>query len=161
MILIVLFGILTGTYVLLTALDWTLLDGRMGTSLRGRISLAVLLVFTGLGHFVMTDAMIGMLPTWVPARESIIYLTGLLEWLGAIGLLVPGYSRAAGLCLIVFLIVVFAANVHAAMNRVGIGGHQAGPIYLVARGPFQLLLIWWAWRFAVRRPGGGGALPPA
>jgi uncharacterized membrane protein len=42
------------------------------------------------------------------------------------------------------------ANVYAAINRVDMGGHGAGPMYLLVRAPFQLLLIGWAYGFAVR-----------
>jgi uncharacterized membrane protein len=40
--------------------------------------------------------------------------------------------------------------VYAAINRVEMGGHGAGPMYLLVRAPFQLLLIGWAYWFAVR-----------
>jgi uncharacterized membrane protein len=69
-----------------------------------------------------------------------------------VGLLIPGYSRVAGLCAILFLIAVFPGNIYAAVNRVEMGGHSAGPAYLFVRAPFQLLLIGWAYWFAVRQP---------
>jgi len=63
----------------------------------------------------------------------------------------------AYLFLIAFLILVFSANIYAALNRVDMGGHEMGPMYLLARPPLQLLLIGWAYWFAVRRrPRGGG-----
>jgi uncharacterized membrane protein len=34
---------------------------------------------------------------------------------------------------------------------VDIGGHAAGPAYLLIRLPLQLILIAWAWWFGVRR----------
>jgi uncharacterized membrane protein len=88
---------------------------------------------------------------WVPARVGIIYVTGALELAGAVGLLVPRVSRLAGLSLIAFLVLVLPANVYAAFNRVEMGGHGAGPAYLLLRVPFQFLLIGWAYWFAVRR----------
>jgi uncharacterized membrane protein len=151
MILVVLLGILIGSYALLTIL------ARLGRFVwlepgpRGRASLALLLAFTGLGHFVKTDAMAAMLPAWVPLRVPLIHATGVLELAGAGGLLVPGLSRAAGWCIIAFLVAAFPANVYAALHRVEMGGHEAGPIYLAVRGPFQALLAWWAWWFAARR----------
>jgi uncharacterized membrane protein len=76
-------------------------------------------------------------------------VTGILEMAGAIGLLVPRFSRLAGTCLLLFLIAVFPANVYAAITRAPMGGHETGPVYLLVRGPFQLLLMWWTYRFAV------------
>jgi uncharacterized membrane protein YphA (DoxX/SURF4 family) len=53
-----------------------------------------------------------MLPPWVPYRGSIIYLTGVLELLGAIGVWLPGLTRLTGLCLILMLITFFPANIY-------------------------------------------------
>ncbi len=144
MILLALTGILLGSYAVLAILPG------VDRAQRGRISLALLFLFTGLGHFVNPEPMAAMLPSWVPARVPIIYLTGVLEWAGAIGLLVRRYSRAAGICLLAFLVAVFPANVFAAFNHVNMGGHDAGPAYLLVRAPFQLLLMWWAYHFAIR-----------
>jgi uncharacterized membrane protein len=147
MILFALSAILLGSYGALAVAA-----PRIDAKRRGRISLALLFLFTGLGHFVNPEPMAAMLPAWVPARVPLIYVTGLLEWAGAAGLLVPRYSRVAGICLLLFLVAVFPANVFAAVNRVAMGGHEAGPMYLFARAPFQLLLIWWTYYFAVRQP---------
>jgi uncharacterized membrane protein len=119
--------------------------------LRGRISLALVFAFTAAGHFLKTREMATMLPAWVPNREAWIQFTGFVEYLGAVALLVPSLSRIAGICLCLFLVAVFPANVFAAVNRVEFGGHGAGPLYLAVRLPLQLLLIGWAYWFAVRK----------
>jgi uncharacterized membrane protein len=147
MILLALIAILTGSYAVLAAIAPHMDDKR-----RGRISLALLFLFTGLGHFVNPEPMAAMLPAWVPGRVPVVYVTGLLEWAGAIGLLVPPYARLAGMCLLAFLVAVFPANVFAALHYVNMGGHEAGPAYLLVRGPFQLALMWWTYRFAVHAP---------
>ena len=132
-------------------------------ALRGRIGLSLVLVFTGVGHFLKTTEMAQMLPDWVPNRTLIIQLSGIMELAAAMALLMPGISRWAGIFVCIFLIAVFPANVFAAFQRVDFGGHAAGPIYLAVRLPLQLFLIGWAWRFAVRRspgekPGTDGAV---
>jgi uncharacterized membrane protein len=147
MILIALIAILTGSYAVLAAIAPQIDEKR-----RGRISLALLFLFTGLGHFVNPEPMAAMLPPSVPARVPVIYITGLLEWAGATGLLVSRYARVSGMSLLAFLVAVFPANVFAALNYVGMGGHEAGPAYLVVRAPFQLGLMWWTYHFAVRAP---------
>ena len=147
MILLALIAILTGAYGVLAVIA-----PQMDDKQRGRISLALLFLFTGLGHFVNPEPMATMLPPWMPSRVPLVYVTGLLEWAGAIGLLMPRSARIAGICLVTFLIAVFPANVFAALNHVGMGGHEAGPAYLLVRAPFQLALIWWTVHFAVRAP---------
>jgi uncharacterized membrane protein len=124
----------------------------VGANLRGRIGLALVFAFTGIGHFVKTAEMVQMLPGWVPQREFVIYFTGVLELVAAVALLVPAVSRVAGIFLCLFLVAVFPANVFAAFQRVDFGGHGAGPVYLALRLPLQVLLIGWTWWFAVRRP---------
>jgi hypothetical protein len=51
--------------------------------------------------------------------------TGLLEILGAIGLLVPFTARAASVCLVLLLITMFPANVRAARQNLTTGGSAA------------------------------------
>ena len=84
----------------------------------------------------------------MPARRALILASGPLEWALAAALLVPGWSRPAGLAVIAFLIAVFPSNVYAAIHRVPFGGHGRGPSYLVPRGALQLLLIGWTLFFA-------------
>jgi uncharacterized membrane protein len=129
---------------------WLLAPFGVRQDLRGRISLALVFLFTGLGHFMKTAEMTQMLPDWVPNRTLIIQLTGVMELVAALALLPRKTSRLAGIFIIAFLIAVFPANISAAWHRVEFGGHGAGPLYLALRLPLQLFLIGWAWWFAVR-----------
>lgn len=112
---------------------------------RARVGLSLFFAFTGLGHFIFTDQMAQMLPPSVPYRVELIYLTGVLEFLAAIGVWIPRLMKLTGICLILMLIGVLPANIYAALNRVGFGGHEAGPGYLLIRVPFQLLVICWTY----------------
>jgi len=94
--------------------------------------------------------MVEMLPPWVPFRLALVYLTGLLELLIGIGLFLPRYQVFAGKVAIVVFVVFFPANVYAALNGIGLGGHQWGPIYLLIRGPLQIILIAWAYFLCVK-----------
>jgi uncharacterized membrane protein len=150
MTLLLLLAILLGGFGLLSAAD-RLMSRRIHVNRRGQISLALLFAFTGLGHFIQTNQMVEMLPPFVPARTGIIWASGVLEWLLALGLSMPRHARFAGLCAIAFLVLVFPGNVYAAINRVEMGGHGACPAYLLVRAPFQVFLIAWAYWFAVRQ----------
>jgi uncharacterized membrane protein len=147
--LLIMLGLLIGGYLLLTVVDQLWSGITIKPHLRGRISLALVFLFTAIGHFFQPQQLVEMLPPWVPGRLPIIYLTGLLEIAGAIGLLIPQLSRLAGICLIAFLILVLPANIYAAFNQVGMGGHTQGPAYLWVRVPVQLILIGWTYWFAV------------
>ena len=148
--LFMLFLIVIGSYGLLTLLNRSVQTINLPRPLRGRISLAIFFVFTGVSHFLMPAEMMQMLPSFIPFRLEIIYLTGILEILGGIGLLIPGLERIASIALILFLLAVLPANIYAAVNYINFGAHALGPIYLLARIPFQLFVIGWAYYFGVK-----------
>ena len=112
---------------------------------RARVGLTLFFLFTGLGHFIRTEEMARMVPPPVPYRVGIIYVTGVLELLGAAGVWVPRLTRLTGLCLILMLAALLPANVYSAVNRVDFGGHAAGPAYLLIRVPFQIFVICWTY----------------
>ncbi len=88
-----------------------------------RLGLAVMFCFTAAAHFnSMRSDMVRMVPPAVPNPELMVTLTGICEVLGAIGLLVPRTRRIAAVALIVFLIAVLPANIHAAQSGVTFRG---------------------------------------
>ncbi len=150
MIILVMLGILLVPYLLLTAVGAVWPGLMVDPQFRGRVGLALMFLFTASGHFVKPRPMSEMLPPWVPGRVPIIYVTGVLEIAGAIGLLTSQAYRLAGTCLLLFLVTVLPANIYAALNRVDMGGHGQGPGYLLVRVPLQLVLMGWTYWFAVR-----------
>lgn len=107
--------------------------------------LGLCFLFFSVGHAVKTEGMIEMLPAWVPFRLWIIYLTGILEVFIGVALFIPRFQVNAAKAAAIVLIGFFPANVYAAMNSTGLGGHQWGPVYLWIRLPLQLLLVAWAY----------------
>ena len=102
-------------------------------------------LFFSLGHFVLTDGMIEMLPMWVPLKTLVIYFTGLIELFVGLMFFIARFQTFAAKLGILIFIIFFPANVYAAINGIGLGGHQWGPIYLLIRAPLQVLLIAWAY----------------
>ena len=92
----------------------------------------------------------GLVPPSVPAPEFMVTFTGICEVLGAIGLLLPRTRRFAAVALIVFLLVVLPANIHAAQSGVLLRG--APPTPLVPRVALQALFIGLLWWSGVRSP---------
>ena len=143
--LLFLLMLLVAPYLILTVADRRRAGYKTTPPARARVGLSLFLIFTSAGHFFRTEEMSEMLPPFVPYRIEIIYLTGVLELLGAIGVWAPRLMRLTGLCLILMLIGLLPANIYSAINRVDFGGHGAGPAYLLVRVPFQLFVIWWAY----------------
>lgn len=111
-----------------------------------RWALALMFLFTGVAHFTRTrHEMARMLPRALGNAMVIVYFTGACEIAGAIGMLISRTRTLAGICLILFLIAVFPANVKAARERLMLAGRPATP--LVPRTAMQIVfiaLIWWS-----------------
>ena len=111
----------------------------------GRGALVIMFLFTGVSHFTsMKYDFAAMIPAPLPNDLWVIYLTGVLEIAGAIGLLIPRTRKLAGVCLVLLLIALFPANVYAALNEVPLRGEAPTSLWL--RGPVQLLyigMVWW------------------
>ena len=123
--------------------------GRWSAGPAGRIAAAVMFVFTGVSHFIFPGQMAEMVPPVFPAPAVWAYLTGVAEILGGIGLLVPRTSRIAAWCLAAFLVAIFPANIYAAINEVGMGGHRDGLDYLWLRAPLQAIFLVWVSYFGL------------
>jgi len=113
--------------------------------------LGLLFLFTASGHFVQTQPMVQMLPSWVPAREALVYITGVLEIVIGLGFFSARWRRAAGWAAAVVLVGFFPANIYAAIQHVPMGGHAWGPAYLLIRAPLQLIILGWVYYFVLRR----------
>ncbi|WP_106403485.1 DoxX family protein [Actinocorallia populi] len=109
--------------------------------------MAVMLLFTGLAHFLPEsvtampghDDMAAMVPSYVPFPRFMVYATGVLEFLGALGLVLARTRPAAGACLALLFVLMFPANVHAAAEGIPLNGDPATPLWF--RLPEQLLFI--------------------
>jgi uncharacterized membrane protein len=79
------------------------------------VGLAVMFVMTGVAHFVpgMRRDMVAIVPPRLPKPALLVTITGVLELLGAVGLLYPPTRVAAAVCLLVLMLVMFPANVYA------------------------------------------------
>jgi uncharacterized protein (DUF2141 family)/uncharacterized membrane protein len=111
--------------------------------LLGRVGLTLLLFMTSSAHFTSTSQMMLMLPDWVPAREMLIYATGVLEISLAIGLWMPGLVQKTGWAIALMLVIFLPANIYASFDSLPFGGNQIGPAYLFVRVPFQIFLVLW------------------
>lgn len=111
-----------------------------------RIGLAAMFVVTAVSHFHSRTRpdLIRMVPAALPAPALLVTVTGVLEFLGAIGLLLPQALPAAAYGLMALLVAMFPANALAAREGLMVAGRRATP--LLWRLPLQLFWIaalWW------------------
>jgi uncharacterized membrane protein len=79
------------------------------------VGLAVMFTMTGVAHFApgMRRDMIAIVPPRLPKPALLVTITGVLELLGAVGLLYPPTRVAAAACLFLLMLAMFPANVYA------------------------------------------------
>ncbi len=137
--------ILSVSFILLRGVGWLGVERLSSWRAAGVGALAIMFLVTGASHFTgMKYDLAAMMPEPLPDGLWIIYLSGVLEIAGAIGLLIPRTRRLAGIGLVLLMVAAFPANVNAALGGIPFGGEAATPLWL--RTPEQLLyigMVWW------------------
>jgi uncharacterized membrane protein len=100
-------------------------------------------VLAGVMHFVKPRAYQKIVPPYLPAPETLVYLSGVAEIAGGAGLIVPATRRWAGWWLAATLAAVFPANLHMALHPELYPKIPGGAKALWGRLPIQILLIAW------------------
>ena len=111
-----------------------------------RSGLAAMFLLTASAHFnSMRADLVAMVPPWVPGAEFMVTFTGICEVLGAIGLLIPRTRWLAGVMLMVMLVAMLPANIHAAQAGLTLSDEPVTPMAprIVLQAVF-ILLIWWS-----------------
>ena len=137
----------------ISLLSTKIFRGNYEFALSGRIAMSAMLVFTAVGHFVFTKGMTMMLPQFIPYKTEAVYLTGFIEIVAAIGLLIPNFNGLVAWLLIVFFILILPANIYAAIKNVD---YQKGTFdgsgltYLWFRIPLQVVFIVWTYLSVIK-----------
>lgn len=109
-----------------------------------RYILALFYFAAGVAHLRSPDGFLAITPAWVPFPAQIIFLTGVAEIAGAVGLLIPRFQKAAGIGLALYALCVWPANFNHALNDISIGGTHMSWYYHGPRLVFQPVFIWLA-----------------
>ena len=101
----------------------------------------------GIAHFTSTDFFVAIMPPYLGYHTEIVYVSGILEILGAIGILIPRFRQWAGNGLLLLVICVSPANIHMWLHPELFPDVPA--VFLSVRLVIQvalLMLIWWCTR---------------
>jgi len=110
--------------------------------------MAVMLVMTASAHFVPASVtvmpnhadMVRIVPPFLPYADALVYLTGVLELLGALGLVLTATRWAAALSLAALFVTLLPANIYEAVADVSFAnGEGATPLW--QRIPEQILYV--------------------
>jgi uncharacterized membrane protein len=119
------------------------------------LAMCMMLFLTAMGHVLFTKGMAMMIPPFIPYKTALVYITGVMEVLMGLALLVPSQRRYAGYALIGFFILILPANIYQSVIYLNMekGTYDGpGPVYLWFRIPLQLFFIAWVYYSAVRKP---------
>ncbi len=118
-----------------------------------RTLFALAFVAAGIGHLVVPDFYLQIMPPFLPHPKLLVAISGIAQIAGGVGLLVASTRRAAAFGLVLLLIAVFPANIYMAAAHVPATGWAGNRWLQWLRLPLQIPLIWWAWRYTRRVEG--------
>ena len=126
-----------------------------------RWALAGFMLVAGVGHLVATDAFLGQVPTWLPQRTLIVWVSGVVEIGFALALvLLPHRRRQVGWTLAAFFVFIFPGNLFQAIAGTDAFGLDT-PTARWSRLAFQPVLIVWALWSTGAWPRGDASDPPS
>lgn len=117
----------------------------------GRVLLALLFLLSGGLHFLAPRLYLHIMPPYLPAPLTLVYISGAAELLGGVGLLIPATRQIAAWGLIALLIAVLPANIYMATEHLSAPGIMGHGWAQWLRIPLQVPLIYWAWLYTRTR----------
>lgn len=111
------------------------------------ILLTLFFVTIGILHFTHPQVFVKSVPPYVPMPLEMVYVSGVFEIIGGIGVSIPAVRKWAGYGLLALLVAVYPANIHMALNPEQFP--TIPPVVLWGRLPFQALFMAWVWYCAI------------
>lgn len=105
-------------------------------------------ILAGALHFIhrLYPAYLRIMPPFLPHPALLIFVSGVCEIAGGIGLLSPRFRRTAGIGLLLLLLAVFPANIYPAIHRIPYLPHSKEHLAILwLRLPLQFVLMWLIW----------------
>lgn len=104
-----------------------------------RTLLAIAMIAMGILHFIKPEPFVHIVPTWLPAPLALVYISGVAELAGGLGLLWSRTRALAAWGLVLLYIAVFPANINMALHP---ELAPEAPVWgLWARLPLQIALV--------------------
>ncbi|MCG6137540.1 MAG: DoxX family protein [Nostoc sp. LLA-1] len=113
-----------------------------------RVIFAICIIIVGITHFLRPEQYARIVPPVFPPLTS-VYVSGVFEIFGGIGLMVPFVSATAAWGLIALFIGVFPANIYMTIHNIQLEGIPHNQLLYLARLPFQAVLIAWAYWYTL------------
>lgn len=105
--------------------------------------LILVLIAAGIIHLVAPETFLIVFPEFVPGKIPIIFITGILEIILAIGLIVPKWRPLSAKLTAFYFIAIWPVHFYMAIWRIPLGS-LSSPWALWGRVFLQIPLILWA-----------------
>ena len=98
-------------------------------------------IIAGIAHFKNPQIFVEIVPPFLPFPLFLVYLTGIMEIAGGIGIIHPDSRELTGRLLVLFLIAVFPANLYMWISDVPFNGTLLTTQQHLLRLVVQIILI--------------------
>lgn len=109
--------------------------------------LILVLVVAGIIHLISPKTFLITMPEIVPLRIPIILLTGVLELILALGLILPRWRSFAAKLTALYFLAIWPVHFYMAIWKIPLGSLES-PEFLWGRVILQIPLIYWAFSCA-------------
>ena len=110
--------------------------------------ISVFFIYFGIDHFINPEFYLSIMPPMFPLHLEAVYLSGLFEILGGVGVLIARTRSIAGWGLLALLIAVYPANIYMALTPEAFPDISLFALYF--RLALQFLFFYWA--YSITRP---------
>lgn len=108
-----------------------------------KIVIGLFMIYAGIQHFIKPDFFIPFVPGFLPLKTTIVYVSGFLEVLVGVLLLIKKYAKIGAIGILVLLFIFLPIHIWDIFAEApAIGSRKAALIRL----PIQLLLIFIVWK---------------
>jgi uncharacterized membrane protein len=114
-------------------------------TLISRIILSLFFITAGITHFTSTNFYLKIMPSYLPMHKELVYISGILEVISGLLLIIPDTIKIGATGIIIILIAVFPANINMYINYQEFRNFKRS--LLLIRLPLQFILIYWAYTF--------------
>jgi uncharacterized membrane protein len=109
------------------------------------ILMAIFYILSGANHMWKPELYFKMIPSFLVYKDFINFMTGFLQILFGISLLIPNYQSVAASSIVILLFLIFPSNLYMIFEkkaRLGL------PLWIaLIRLPLQFALVYWAYQY--------------
>ena len=98
-------------------------------------------ILVGIEHFRSPQKFVDIVPNYLPFALFLVYMTGVIEIAGGLGIIYPETREITGRLMVLFLLAVYPANFHMWINDVPFNGNRLTTTEHLMRLTVQMLLI--------------------